>query len=178
MRIILFLCLLTLPIIAVQASDPDVSDLRQELFALNTDSRLAEDLLIKLDDVNYLSPLILAYKATCEAHMAKASGNPFAKFRYLNRANKHLAEAIDRDQFNLEIRFLRFALQVQTPKFLGYSKHIAADREVIMQNFNTYNWDAIDREILAYILDFMMEQGDCSESEKVQLQKFRESLRT
>ena len=170
--------LLIIPAFVVHAEEPDVHNLRQELFALNTDSRLAEDLLLKLEDVDAYSPLILAYRATCEAHMAKATGNPFAKFRYLNRANKNLADAIDQDEQNLEIRFLRFALQVQTPKFLGYSKHIAADKEVIMQNFDSYDWKDVDAIILAYICDFMIEQGDCSDLEIMQLQQLRETCRS
>ena len=58
---------------------------------------------------------------------------------------------------------------------LTFTMLFAADREVIVQNVDSYNWDELDREILSYIFDFMIEQGDCSESEIMQLQKFRKT---
>jgi hypothetical protein len=99
----------------LEASDALDGKLRKELFALNYNSEIAGELLIKLDYAETPSPLIIAYKAVCEAHIAKVESNLIEKYRYLTKANKHLSEAIDLDKKNVEIRFLRYAFQIQTP---------------------------------------------------------------
>ena len=149
-----------------------MNNLRQELFALNQDSGMAPDLLLKLEQIENPSTLIIAYKAVCEAHIAKVVSNPFEKYAYLRKANKHLSHAIDLDSSNIEIRFLRYAVQVQTPRFLGYRKNIKEDKKIIMNSFNSFDWSKIDRKVIQYICSFMIENSECNEYDKERINSF------
>ena len=155
-----------------EAAEPSMNNLRQEIFALNQNSRMAPDLLLKLEQIENPSSLIIAYKAVCEAHIAKVVSNPFEKYFYLHKANKHLSHAIDLDNNNIEIRFLCYAVQVQTPKILGFRKNIEEDKKVIMNSFTSFDWNQIDRKVINYIYDFMMENSECGEYEKERLNYF------
>jgi hypothetical protein len=155
-----------------EAAEPSVNNLRQELFALNQNSGMAPDLLAKLEQIENPSSLIIAYKAVCEAHIAKVVSNPFEKYSYLQMANKHLSHAIDLDNYNIEIRFLRYAVQVQTPKILGFRRNVGEDKKIIMNSFTSFDWSKIDRKVIHYIYDFMMENSECGEYEKARLHYF------
>lgn len=172
-RLILFILLLHS---VSEAAEPSLSNLRQELFGLNQNSGMAPDLLIKLEQIENPSSLIIAYKAVCEAHIAKVVSNPINKYFYLQKANKHLSHAIDIDNSNIEIRFLRYAVQVQTPKILGFRKNIEEDKKVIMDSFTTFDWNQIDRKVINYIYNFMMENSECGEYEKERINCFLSEL--
>ena len=172
MKVIRITIIILLSCSFLEASDALRGNLRKELFALNYNSEIAGELLIRLDYTDTPSPLIIAYKAVCEAHIAKVESNPFEKYRYLQKANKHLREAIDLDKKNVEIRFLRYAFQIQTPGILGFQRNLEEDRQVIMNDFTFYDWSGIDLEVIKYICDFMIEKGDCTLNERAQLLQF------
>ena len=164
MRFINSLLLYALSIASSFATE-DNSDIRQKLFALNFDSRQAISLLDELEEIEPHSTLIQAYKGACKAHIAKITKNPFKKVGYLQAASNDLEQAISADGANLELRFLRYAMQIQIPRILGLSHELSEDRSLILNNLDHYNWELIDPEIRRYICNFFIEKGDCSVEE-------------
>ncbi len=156
----------------VSAFENTDNDLRKELFALNSNSMLAYGLLEKLDKIENTSFLIYAYRGVCEAHIAKVISNPFEKFYYMLKANRNLSKAVNMNKNNVEVRFLRYAVQIQTPKLLGFQKNIEEDRQIIMSDFTTYDWSRIDKNIINYICYFIIDTGECTDIEKQQLLDF------
>ncbi len=155
-----------------EAANPSISNLRHEIFALNQNSGLAQELLIKLEKIENPSSLVIAYRAVCQAHIAKISSNPFEKYFYIQKANKQLAQAVEMGENNIEVRFLRFAVQVQSPGILGFQKNIEEDERVLINNFSSHNWNNIDRTIIKYICNFMIENGAYTQYELDQLNCF------
>ena len=142
---------------------------RKEVFDLNKDSQKARELYEKLNFLKEFPATINAYKGVAAAHIAKVSSNPFEKWSMLRKANKYFEKAVVEDFDNIEIRFLRYAMQVQIPKILGLSHNIQEDKECILENYAVFDWKSIDKEICKYIFDFMIEEGDCSEAENKSL---------
>lgn len=52
---------------------------------------------------------------------------PFTKLKYFKIGKKKLNKVIDENPDNIEMRYIRFLMQQEIPKFLGYNKNIEED---------------------------------------------------
>ena len=77
-------------------------------------------------------PILMGYKASGTMMMAAHVFNPFTKLSYFRRGKQMLEKAISLDSTNVELRFLRFNVQTNTPSFLGYDDCIASDKWFII----------------------------------------------
>ena len=143
----------------------NINDIRGIFFELTKNSRRADTVLTQLQSLEEPQPLIFAYISSAQAYLAKNSGNPFSKFSYLNKSRNSMKKAVEGDPQNLEIRFLRFAIESQIPTFLGYSKHVSADKSFILDNLTDFKMPHLDMEVYSYILRFMTSSKKMSEEE-------------
>ncbi len=111
------------------------------------------------------TPYILGYKGAIKMVMAKHLFNPFGKLRSFNEGKKMLSAAINRDDKNLELVFLRYATQIETPSFLGYKDDLARDKAFILRNLRTIK---NDEALVNLVLKYMQKQ-QLSIAEKNQL---------
>lgn len=77
--------------------------------------------------------VVLAYRASSEALEAKHRGNVFEKLEWLQHANKLFADAVALEPHNVEVRYLRYAIESNVPAFLGLSKHRGEDLAILQQ---------------------------------------------
>lgn len=64
--------------------------------------------------------------------MAIYVNNPFSKLSNFNKGKEILEQAIKQDPSNIELMYLRFAIQTNVPSMLNYYKHIPQDRKLII----------------------------------------------
>lgn len=114
------------------------------------------DFIIEVQDT---FPALLAYQAAAEAMIAQTLWNPLGKFAQVSRYEKMIEDAIYRDSDNLEIRFLRFAIEYHLPRILMMSKHLEEDRDFIIENLWRCKEMNIDPSFERYITYFMNETG-------------------
>lgn len=155
-RITIIIILAILPIIG--HCNPDHESLRASVFELNFDSRKADSIYKKLKSIENKSALQIAYQGATAAHLAKICNNPLRKFWYVHHAIELMDSAISKKPTNLEIRFMRFALQVQLPDLLNSKFKIAKDRNYLTANYQSYEWTNLEFPIRSYILDFLADQ--------------------
>lgn len=121
-------------------------------FLLTTDSRLVqirslyekapggkpycEELISLLKPYDETTPLYFGYKGCAYMVMAKHIGSPFSKLSSFRKGKKMLEKAIGADDQNIELRFLRFTIQTNTPSLLGYSGQIKTDRLFLVQHLH------------------------------------------
>jgi hypothetical protein len=97
------------------------------------------------------SPLFAGYNGCATMMMAKYTFNPFTKLSYF-KTGKHLLEnAIEADMDNVELRFLRFAVQTQIPSFLRYSNSIDMDKTFLLQSLPLLKDDDLKKMITDYL---------------------------
>lgn len=82
---------------------------------------------------NNTNALFEGYKASATMMMAKYCFNPFSKLSYFKKGKRMLEEAIQARPDNIELRFLRFAIQTEIPFFLGYNDAIESDKKIILK---------------------------------------------
>ena len=139
--------------------------------AVNNES-ITDSLLQKLRPFSDSNPLILGYVGTLQALKSKHHWNPYSKLKYLQLATKTMNKAVAVAPMNLEIRFMRFSIQHYTPSFLGYSKQLAEDRQVLVKLYDTQNFGTADALFVKSIAQFMLDSKRCTEAEKQLFKKF------
>lgn len=82
-------------------------------------------------EMSEMSPLLLAYRGVARASMAECAFFPLTKLSYFNEGKAELEDAIKRDPDNVEIRFIRFAMQTNIPSLLMYDD-IVEDKTFIL----------------------------------------------
>lgn len=90
--------------------------------------------LINTCDINKNNSVISAYKTVAELMLIKYKYNPINKFKLFNEHTKNLDLIVSNNLNNIEIRFLRYCIQKQTPIFLGYDDNLELDYKFIIKN--------------------------------------------
>ncbi|MCS6820251.1 MAG: hypothetical protein NZ551_00105 [Microscillaceae bacterium] len=134
--------------------------------AANSQSK-ADELAKLLAQADSKNPTIIAYKGIVEAYKAKYALNPLSKLSHIQEANKYFKQAVEAEPDNIEIRFLRFTIQLNTPAVLGLDKELNEDRKVILANIQ---YSGIENIMKKAIAEYLIKSGKCSETEKQFLQ--------
>ncbi len=127
-----------------------------------------------VDEIKSTNATIKAYQAVSEAMMARVIWNPLSKLSQVRKYNRMMNIAVAEDIENVEIRFLRLAIEYNLPKFLGYSVHLVEDKDLIVSNLSRIDRLKIDSSFGRYILHFLNETGLCDES---QIEQMKETLK-
>lgn len=142
-----------------------LEEIRHQFYLTTLDYKHAFSLIEQLNQVPQPSALEMAYKAATEAILAKPGWNIFKKMHHLKNSRKYFRMAVTEDERDLEIRFLRLAVEHHIPKYLGYSKNIDGDKQVIMDNIDLFRMKELPQEITNYIITFSIESGIYTEEE-------------
>lgn len=87
------------------------------------------DLLRMTSPFNEKNDVVMAgYKAAATMMMAKFLGNPFRKLSWFYRGKDLLEKAISTDHECVELRYIRYCVQMGCPRMLGYHGDIRADQ--------------------------------------------------
>jgi len=78
--------------------------------------------------------LMLAYKGSSRAMMARSASWPTAKYKYFTEGRDMIEKAVQLQPANPEIRFLRLMIQLNIPSFLKYNNQ-DEDRQFLVQYF-------------------------------------------
>ena len=89
------------------------------------------------------------YYAVSNMMLAKKYANPFVKLKYFNAGRELLDKAISKDSTNVELRFLRFAVQTEVPSLLFYFGEKEEDKRML-DNYISYSNDNLADRIWKY----------------------------
>ena len=77
------------------------------------------------------SPAAEGYFALATMMLAKVHKNPFTKLSYFNKGKNILEASIKSYPDNVELRFLRYAVQVKVPSILLYFDDMDDDKDIL-----------------------------------------------
>ncbi|MGC6471213.1 MAG: hypothetical protein ACON4E_08115 [Flavobacteriales bacterium] len=75
--------------------------------------------------------LAYAYHAVSNMLLANYALNPFKKWHYFKVGKEMLENVIIQNPKNIEIRFLRYCIQMNSPVFLAYQSDLETDKKII-----------------------------------------------
>lgn len=107
-----------------------------------------------------------AYLGATEALLAKHSFNPFSKLSYVNSALEKLNKAVDINSSNLEIRYMRFSVEANMPPYLGYSKHVSEDKQILVQGLKSVQITPENCEMYLVFANGIINSAYCNKEEK------------
>ena len=129
----------------------DLSEARSLYSKASNEEKAAKDLLESLENKDTKEPVLLGYKGAAHMMMAKHVGNPFTKMSHFNKGKDIFSSAIAADKNNLELRFLRFAVQAEAPAFLGYRDNLEEDKLLLLNGVGNLEDPVLQKMILRYL---------------------------
>ena len=152
MKIFLFILIFALPSLASFAKGDDMLEVRKAYYlAVDNEQSLKafENLLI-----NFKNPdnTILGYIGMSFMLKAKYAWLPNNKWEYFNKGKKFLESAISKDPNNIELKFMRFCIQNNTPSFLRYNKNLEKDKGYIFKAFSGISDNDLKLRISNYMI--------------------------
>lgn len=150
---------------AVCQANPILQKVRADFYEIVQNSDRTAEVLSDIRDIENPNAVIKAYEAAVEAMMARVVWNPFSKLKHVRKSQQIFNEAFQMDSLNVELRFVRFAVEYNIPKWLGYSKNMQDDRDFIMAHLYEFDLTCITEEMLGYIKGFLEKSGWYSSNE-------------
>lgn len=127
-----------------------------------SESRLFHDYMQKFESP---TPALTAYQAVSEAMLARVLWNPFSKLTQVKKYQEIMAQAVADEPRDIEIRFLRLAIEYNIPAFLGMSEHVEEDVDMILNNLSAASALGLDPSYGQYIFYFLEQTNLCSEDQ-------------
>ena len=147
--------------------------LRRHYELAAADKAAGEKFYKLLADYRDRDALVLGYKAASEAIRAR-DASMFNKLTYVQDAAKTFEQAVGLDPQNPEIRFLRFSVESNLPAFLGLSKHVDEDKEMLLNAALNHPGTGLDAEAFRTVRGFLVGRGHVSEEDAQKLNKVKE----
>lgn len=166
MKLFVLIAVLLMNTLPAISSVSSIEDIRKKYQLAVYDSKVANALSDKLSKIDNPDALTLAYKGCTEALKAKHAWNPYNKLDYMNSFDKIITEAVLKSSDDIEIRFLRFSVQLNTPKYLGLSKNLAEDKAMIVNLFLQKKFKNKDKVLITEIYQFMLKSKVLSNNER------------
>jgi hypothetical protein len=149
------------------------ANLRRHYEQAAADKSAGEKFYKLLADYQDRDALVLAYKGASEAIRAR-DASMFNKLTYVQDAAKTFEQAVSIDPQNPEIRFLRFSVESNLPPFLGLSKHVDEDKQMLLTAALHHPNSGLDAEAFRTVRSFLVGRGHVSEGEAQKLGKVKE----
>jgi hypothetical protein len=147
--------------------------LRRHYELAASDKAAGEKFYKLLADYKERDALVLGYKAASEAIRAR-DASMFNKLTYVQDAARTFEQAVSIDPQNPEIRFLRFSVESNLPAFLGLSKHVDEDKEMLLNAALSHPGSGLDSEAFRTVRNFLVDRGHVSEAEAGRLSKVKD----
>ena len=105
--------------------------------------------------VNFNNPdnTILGYVGMSFMLKAKYAWLPNYKMDYFTKGKNFLESAISNDPNNVELKFMRFCVQNDTPSFLSYKKNLESDKRHLMKAIPAIRDNDLKEKIITYMLE-------------------------
>jgi len=103
-------------------------------FALKLLKTSKDTKVIGLDNLDKFYSIKLKKKRL--SLISKFSKNIVKKFKYFEEGKKIIEQSIKNDPNNIEIVFLRYLNQINSPWFLNYNQNLSEDRDFLNKNLN------------------------------------------
>lgn len=97
--------------------------------------------------------IVRAYNAAAIMVSGKYLINPFKITKAFNDGKALLEDVISENFDEEEIRYLRYTIQLNVPKFIGYYKNIEMDRKLLIDYIKTNRNSDLTKHMMVFLED-------------------------
>jgi hypothetical protein len=112
------------------AQNAELNQLRSLFPQADKEAQICNKLLLLSSQLGEM-PLAKAYYATTKMISSQHEKNPIKKWSNFSQGKEQLEELIKIYPDNIEMRFLRYCIQLKAPKFLAYNQNLQEDYALI-----------------------------------------------
>ena len=142
--------ILVILLLNISGYNDDISIIRELYLEAYISESNCNDLGKELTSIGEnASNLITGYEGCFYFIKCKFINSPINKFSYFNKGKKLLELAIKKDPKSVELKFLRYTIQKNIPKFLLYYDNIEKDLNFVNENIKNIK----DRETQKFIMN-------------------------
>lgn len=145
-------------------NEADISLIRK-LYTESVGEKEKAEQLIGLLSAMQQTPLTRGYLGAANMVMAKHVLNPVKKLSYFRTGREYLDGSIKKSPEDAELRFLRHAIQVSAPSFLGYNQEKAADRRLLISRLRAGSMQ--DKQLRLSVVKFLLVQQNTTEEQQL-----------
>ncbi|MGE0638001.1 MAG: hypothetical protein AB7G44_05625 [Bacteroidia bacterium] len=169
MKTFIVSCLLSLASVSIVAQDLTLDDVRKKYPLATKNDSVCKELYTALTGKADGTDVLSGYAGGVTMLMAKSTANPFSKMEYFKDGKKLLEDAISNNKNDIELRFLRFAIQDNLPSMLGYNENLEEDKSYIMKYLPMLD----KRELRKAIANYLIKSEKTDDKEKASLKKYQ-----
>lgn len=151
--------------VSLIAQNENIDAIRREYRIANKDSLKCAQLYKKVFKTNSDNNLVNAYKGAVSMMYADFVRNKSEKLKLFKTGKSLLDKAIEADKENPELILLRFTIQSNAPKILGYNKDLDNDKSILLKKYDSVE----NKEVKNSMRSFLMESKRLTVSEKEKL---------
>jgi len=134
------------------AGFPSQREVRTLFRKAATNENACRNLVKQLQPYNEKNnPLLAGYRACATMLMAKYVFNPFTRLSNFSKGRTLLEKSIAADKENIELRFLRYAIQTKAPFFLNYRSSLKEDEGMITGSLSKMDDNDLKTTIVAFL---------------------------
>lgn len=115
------------------ADELSLEDIRKNYEISVSDKKVCQSMIEQLSH-RLNNNVHLAYYGAFQTIWANHTGNPFEKLKTFNKGKKNIDKAALLSPNSVEIIFIRYSIQKQSPKFLGYKGHLKEDEAYLLKH--------------------------------------------
>lgn len=136
------------------STDIDISEVRRDYKNAVISKSRAFELNSKLEGISKSDEKVLvAYKGAVISITAKYKSSNKLKSSTFESGVSLIEYAVENDNKNIEVRFVRLSIQQNSPRFLKYHDDIESDKRFIINNFNSIQSTNFKNYLKGYILE-------------------------
>lgn len=135
---------------------PDMKYIRSLYQQAPHDEVKANTLLQLLSENSAANNTLQGYQGAVTIVLAKHTINPYKKYSYFQTGKAKLEKAIANDMNNVELRFLRYSIQTNLPKFLEYNQQINEDKQFLQKQKQTI----VDKQLKELVNSYLNQQNN------------------
>lgn len=120
-------------------SQTNIKEIRETFILASNNSNDCEK-LEEITKYNHVEePVVYSYHLSAKILKSKYMINPFKKYSVFQSSSKKLDSVVIQNPNSVEIRFLRYLIQFNAPKVLGYYDFLESDYMFIIDNISSEN---------------------------------------
>lgn len=131
----------------------DLDEVRTNYNKLVSNKALCEKMIAELMETKDNSATHLAYLGGSQTIWANHVFSPISKLHTFKEGKKNIEHALEKEPYNIELRFIRLSVQKNAPSFLGYKSNIDEDTEFIKQNKHQIGSPILRKNIETFLKD-------------------------
>jgi hypothetical protein len=143
-------------------ADKSLNEIRSLYHASIYSSEKSKEIITYFDTEPGKTPIEMAYEGASRMVGAKHLFFPTDKLSTFRKGKVLIEEAVKKEPNSIEIRYLRYSIQLESPSFLSYRQNLSEDRKFLIDHYK----EVRDNELKLRLKDFLIKEAKLSIEER------------